>query len=425
MRRTATLTAVALITALALTGCAKGGSSSGGGSGELTLWTHSAGHPEEVAAYEKIVSDFNASQKKYTVKLESFPQDSYNQSVTSAASAGKLPCILDVDGPNVPNWAWAGYLAPLTGMDDTLSKFLPSTVGSWNGQTYSYGFSDVALTLITRASVLQSVGARVPTLDQPWTREEFGDILQKLKATGQYTYPADFQTNLENEWWPYAFSPMLQSAGGDLINRTDYRDADGVLNGAGAVDWANWFHGLVTDGLIPLKSNTDAGSDFLNGKTAILYSGSWSAADARKQFGDDVLFLPSVDLGDGAKIGGASWQFAMSASCPDKDGALAYLKFAADDKYVASVSEAISTIPATEAAAALVPGYGPDGENTIFREMSERFAVVRPETPGYPYISTVFAKLAQDILNGADPQTVLDKAVADIDANQKSNNYFE
>ena len=78
------------------------------------MWTHNAGNKGELAAITKIVNDYNASQTKYKVKMQAFPQDSYNQSVVAAAASKKLPCILDIDGPNVPNWAWAGYLAPLT-----------------------------------------------------------------------------------------------------------------------------------------------------------------------------------------------------------------------------------------------------------------------------------------------------------------------
>ena len=54
-------------------------------------------------------------------------------------------------------------------------------------------------------------------------------------------------TGFTGEWWPYAYSPFLQSFGGDLINRNDYKSAEGVLNGAQAVEWAHWFRGLVTD----------------------------------------------------------------------------------------------------------------------------------------------------------------------------------
>ena len=43
------------------------------------------------------------------------------------------------------------------------------------------------------------------------------------------------------EWWPYAFSPILQSFGGDLLDRDTYLSAEGVLNGENAVAFGNWF----------------------------------------------------------------------------------------------------------------------------------------------------------------------------------------
>jgi len=201
----------------------------------------------------------------------------------------------------VPNWAWAGYLAPLQGMDDTLSKFLPSTVGKWNNKTYSYGYYDVALNMTTRKSVLKKYGIRVPTLDKPWTADEFMQALAKIKASGDFPNTLDLQTSSTGEWSPYAYSPFLQSFGGDLINRSDYKSAEGVLNGDKAIAWANWFRGLITSKYAPLKSSADPGKDFLNGKTAIIWNGSWGAVDARKKFGSDVVFLPPPDFGNGRR----------------------------------------------------------------------------------------------------------------------------
>ncbi|MCW2802866.1 MAG: multiple sugar transport system substrate-binding protein [Propionibacteriaceae bacterium] len=415
-------------TPLALAACAKGGSSASSdsaGGGTLTMWTHNAGNKNELASIQKIVTDFNGSQTKYKVDVQAFPQDSYNQSVVAAAAAKKLPCILDIDGPNVPNWAWAGYLAPLEGMDDTLSKFLPSTVGKYQDKIYSYGYYDVALTIVSRKSVLKKYGVRIPTIEQPWTAEEFDAALKKIRDSGDFDYPLDIATSFTGEWWPYAYSPMLQSFGGDLINRTDYKSAQGVLNGPEALNWATWFRSLVTEKYVPLKSGADPAKDFMNGKSAMLYNGTWTAVDTRKKFGDDVVFLPPADFGKGPKIGGGSWQWGISQNCSDAAGAMEYMKFAAQDKYVAGVAEATTNIPTTDAAAAQVKGYEPGGENDVFREFTKTFAVVRPETPGYPFIATEFTKTAQDILNGADPQKALDQAVKNIDANQESNNYFE
>lgn len=428
------LAAVSLAAAMAvsLAACGKGGSSNNAaatdanGTTTLKMWTHNAGNDTELAAITQVVNDYNGSQSKYKVEIQAFPQDSYNTSVTAAASSKSLPCILDVDGPNVPNWAWAGYLAPLDGMDEQISKFLPSVVGNYNGKNYAVGYYDVALVLEARKSALEASGIRIPTIDAPWTKDEFAAALAAIKATGKWENTLDMQTGNTGEWWPYAYSPFLQSFGGDLINRDDYKSADGVLNGAAAVEWANWFRSLTTDGYMPLKSGADPGQDFLNGKTAILYNGSWGAEAAKASaIADDVVFLPSVDLGKGPKIGGGSWQWAVSAGCSAPEGALDYMKFALQDKYVASVSEATGTIPATDAAAAMVKGYESGGEYDIFRQYSKKFAEVRPVTPGYPFIATTFTKTAQDILNGADPQATLDQAVKDIDANQQSNNNFQ
>lgn len=432
LNRTVRLVATTFIAAalpLSLAACSKGGTTNNApnadGTQTLSLWTHNAGNKEELAAIEQIVTDYNSSQTKYKVEVQAFPQDSYNQSVVAAASAKKLPCILDIDGPNVPNWAWAGYLAPIEGMDDTLSKFLPTVLGKWNGKTYSYGYYDVALNFTTRKSTLDKYGIRIPSMDKPWTETEFNAALTKIRDSGDFQYALDLQTGSTGEWWPYAYSPFLQSFGGGLINRSDFKSAQGVLNGPEGVAWAKWFRGLVTDKFIALKSGADPGKDFLNGKTAIIYNGSWGAADARAKFGKDVLFIPPVDLGKGPKIGGGSWQWGISTGCASSTGAQDYMKFAAQDKYVASVSKATGTIPATDAAAEMVPGFEKGGDNDIFRQFSKKYAVLRPETPGYPFIATEFTKTAQDILNGADPQQSLDQAVKDIDANQASNNYFQ
>ena len=125
---------VALVAVLVLAGCGGKAPSGGGGSsegGELTLWTHNAGNKEELAVVNQIVSDYNASQTKNQVKVQAFPQAAYNDAVTAAATSKKLPCILDMDAPIVPNWAWAGYLAKLDLPQDVVDKQLPSTLGKW------------------------------------------------------------------------------------------------------------------------------------------------------------------------------------------------------------------------------------------------------------------------------------------------------
>ena len=424
------LTGVAVLAVgVALAGCGKadtgsGGTTGGSGGGELTLWTHNAGNKEELAVVNQIVADYNA-QGKTKIKVQAFPQASYNDAVVAAATAKKLPCILDTDAPTVPSWAFAGYLAELNLPQDLVGKQLPSTLGKYKDKLYSIGYYDAALAIFARKSVLQSAGARIPTVDKPWTADEFNQILAKIKAAGKPQIAFDLGTgDTGTEWWTYAYSPFLQSFGGDLINRTDYKSAEGVLNGDKAKAWAAWMQGLIKNGYTPKKSGTDAFADFVNGKSAMVWSGIWSTANMAK-LGSDGVILPPPDFGNGPKIGGGSWQWAISSSCSNKDAALDYLKFSLDPKYLAQFAIKQNVVPATEEAAALTPGWKPGEPKRFFLDEAKKFALIRPPTPGYPYVTTTFAKAAQDIVSGGDANQILDRAAKDIDANFKSNNYYQ
>ncbi len=64
-----------------------------------------------------------------------------------------------------------------------------------------------------------------------------------------------------------------------------------------------------------------------------------------KAFGDDLVFLPAPDFGNGPKIGAASWQFGVSAKSPNQEGANAFIEFALQDKYLAAFSDGIGPDP--------------------------------------------------------------------------------
>jgi len=154
----------------------------------------------------------------------------------------------------------------------------------------------------------------------------------------------------------------------------------------------------------------------------MVWSGIWNSGSLSKV--DDGLVLPPPDFGNGPKIGGGSWQWAVSSSCPDKATAMEYLRTSLTAKTMAAFAEKQNVIPASEEAAALVPGWQPGGPKRFFLDESKELAVVRPPTPGYPYLTTTFAKATQDIVAGGDPKQVLDRAVADIDRDLKSNDYY-
>ena len=391
---------------------------------QLSLWYHGAGSANaEEALVNELVAEFNASQSDYVVSIETFPQLAYNDAVGAAALAGTLPDILDVDGPVMPNWAWAGYMQPL-GIDDSiLEGFLPGPIGSWNGEIYSVGLWDAAKAMTTRRSTLEKYGIRVPSLDEPWTGDEFNAALATLQASGDFEYALDLGMAWTGEWYPYAFSPFLQSFGGDIVDRSTYQTGEGVLNGDEAIAFGEWWQGLFADGLVPGTSQDAAAREtgLLEGKYAISWNGNWAAPPVVEAFGDDALFLPAPDFGNGPVIGAASWQFGVSATSENPEGARAFIEFAMKDRWFSAFSDGTGLIPPTASAAADTKFYAPGAPLEVFYSLSEGQALVRPVTPGYIVQAKVFEKALADIANGADVADTLDAAVDEINEDIQAN----
>ena len=455
----------------------------------LSMWYHGAGNEVELKLINEVIADFNAAQADWKVELQTFPQAAYNDSVVAGALAGNLPDILDVDGPVMPNWAWAGYMQPLKIDESKIANFLPGTKGIWNGQLYSIGLWDAAIALTTRQSILDELGLRKPTVDAPWTKDEFMAALDAAKASGKYEFALDLGTAWTGEWYPYAFSPLMQSFGGDIVDRSTYKTAEGALNGEAAQAFGAWWQGLFTGGYAqstqdgadrdsgfasgkyafsPLmqsfggdivdrstyktaegalngeaaqefgawwqglftggyaqatQDGADRDSGFASGKYAFSWNGNWAALGALSAH-PDTVFLPPPDLGNGPKIGAASWQFGVSATSKFPEGAAAFIEFALDDKYLAAFSNGIGLIPATPTAAEMVDNYKAGGPLADFVTYSSKFGMVRPVTPGYVVQAKVFEKALADIAQGADVAATLDAAVDEINADIEKNSGY-
>ena len=392
---------------------------------DLTMWYHGAGNDVESKIINQIVDDFNASQSDWNVTIESFPQTSYNDSVVAAALAGNLPDIIDVDGPIMPNWAWSGYMQPLQIDESKIENFLPGTKGMWDGKLYSIGLWDAAVALYARTSTLEELGLRTPTLDKPWTKDEFMDALKKAKASGNYKYALDLGMNDQGEWYPYAYSPFLQSFGGDIVDRSTYKTAEGALNGDAGLAFGEWWQSLFTEGYAPgtSESPADQQTGFIDGSFAFQWNGNWRAVATMAEV-DDVVFLPAPDMGKGPMIGAGSWQFGVAKTSEHPDGASAFIEFALQDKYLAAFSDGIGLIPSTASAAQMTEHYKDGGPLAVFYDLSNAQAKVRPVTPGYVVQSKVFTKAMADLANGADVADTLDAAVDEINADIEKNSGY-
>ncbi len=395
------------------------------GTKTISAWFHS-GTGAERDTLQKQVDAFNASQSQVKVDLKLLPEGTYNDQVKAAAAAGNLPDVLDFDGPNVYNYAWSGNVLSIDGCVPAALKadLLPSIAkqGTYAGKFYGVGTFDSGLGLYASKKALKKAKVRLPTLAKPWTAAEFTAGLKKLKAAG-YKTPLDMKIEYGvGEWYTYGFSPIIQSAGGDLINRTDYTSAKGVLNSPASVKALTTMQGWFNDKLVDLSKKTN--TNFQTGKTAISWVGHWMFNDYKKALKGDLAVLPLPNFGKGSKTGQGSWNWGITKATADPDASWKFIEYLMQPEQIVAITDANGAVPATRSSIALSKNFKPGGPLEIYAKQLSSISVPRPQTPAYPAITTAFAKAIQDISKGKNVKQALDAAVSTIDKDIKSNDGY-
>ncbi|HEX6197190.1 MAG TPA: extracellular solute-binding protein [Jiangellaceae bacterium] len=400
-------------------------------SGTVTMFAHEGA---EADAYRTAIDDFNSTvggELDVTVELTMIPEGQYTDQVNAAAASGDLPALLDLDGPNMANLAWGGNLVPLDECipDELRENILPSLIeqGTYADQLWAVGSFDSGLGLYAWRSALEEVDARIPeSADDAWTAEETEQILRDLQDAG-YESPLDtkFWYGSQGEWFSYAFSPIVWSAGGGLIDREDYQSADGELNTPEVVDAFTTFQTWVEDGLIDRNAADD--SNFLEKQAPISWVGHWMYQPYKDAAGDDLVVLPLPDFGTGSKTGMGSWAWAMTPSAEDPDAAWAVIEYLMSDETIKAITDVNGAVPGTQSSIANSELYAEDGDLRLFVEQlnaAPDVAVPRPVTPAYPAITGIMRTTIDDIVQGADVAATLDSAVEGIDEDIEANDGY-
>jgi multiple sugar transport system substrate-binding protein len=389
----------------------------------LEVWAH-AGQASERQVIEQQISTWNKLHDDVQVELTFIPERSYNAQVQAAAIAGDLPDLLEFDVPYLYNYAWQGQLQPL---DDLLPEqlqadLLPSILkqGRYRGQLYGVGTFDSGLALYARRGQLQTIEARIPTHpDQAWTVDEFAQILGQLSVSDEDGSVLDLKLNYPDEWFAYAFSPMLQSAGADLIARDDYQHSDGVINSVTAINAMEHLQGWLMCGWV--DANVDDAA-FVSGRVAISLAGHWEYQRYAEAFGDDLVLLPLPDFGEGTRTGQGSWVWGITRKSQQAKQAAALIEFMMQPEQILAMTQANGAVPATISAIDRSPLYQKGGPLHLFvQQLRGGYSVPRPATPAYPVISASFRQAFADIRNGSSVQQALDRAARTIDEDISDN----
>jgi ABC-type glycerol-3-phosphate transport system substrate-binding protein len=445
--------ALGMASALALAGCSSGssggeatpgGTSSGAAAGPLTLWAHKGNAPAETQALEAAVKGFNAANPTTPVTIKFIPENDYPNTV-QAASASALPDILEVDGPTMAAQVRSKRLVDLNGL------LAPKTVenltgpikdqGTLDGKLYTVGQFNSAIGVYGNKKLLDAAGVKYPTsLADDWTAEEFTAAVKTLAAKNPKLpgKSLDLKLNygkggLTGEFGTFAYSPLVWSAGGDLLK-------DGKATGALNSEATAKVFSTVASWRSYVTPNTDD-KDFASGKVALSYVGHWAYPDYSKALGADLLALPLPNFGKGPKTGAGSWSWGVTPNSKNAKAAASFVDYLLNDENVATMVATNGAPPGTKSAMATSKLYGKGGPLALWGEMASAasasecaagtsfpdtcMAIVRPRTAGYPVVTLQFANALDAVFKGAEAKATLDKAAATIDTDFADNDGYK
>lgn len=385
----------------------------------ITIWVHS-GPGAEREAYVASIKAFNDAQKNYRAELVTQAEGRYEKMVEAAAQANQLPCVLDFDGPFVYNYIATKKIISLDSLPEAAGlgvDMLPSLIqqGTYNKQLYSVGQYDSGLAIWGNRRLLAQAGVRIPArLTEAWSLNEFEDALKKLKESG-VPYPLDMKFNYGlGEWMTYGISPIVQSMGGDLIDRKTFKRAQGSINGAGAVTALSTLQKWIKAGYVNPAAKTD--DDFVTGRSALSYVGHWTYRDYKKALGNDLVLIPMPRFGSQQITGAGSWNFGISTNCRNPHGAAKLLAHLMKPEEIARVTAINGAIPGTFTALMKNHAFDYGGPLHIYyQQLFEGVAQVRPQTAAYPIITEAFSHAVDRVVKGADVKKSLDVAAITID----------
>ncbi|UYB42538.1 sugar ABC transporter substrate-binding protein [Streptomyces sp. Je 1-4] len=305
---------VALAAGLA-TACGSNTGRGGGGSGtEISQWYHQYGEP----GTERAVKRYAAAYRKANVSVQWRPGD-YDRQTAAALLTDSGPDVFEVNGPLLDQ-IQGGQVADLTEVVEPVKDdFNQAVLAPKIWQDKIWGIPQVVDTqvLYYRRSLLKEAGVR-----PPGTLDELVDGAKKLsdrKTKGLF---------LGNDGGVGVLGGTpLFAAGLSLITE----DGKVGFDDPAAARALGKIRQLYADKSLLLGAPTDWSDPaaFVQGLTAMQWSGLWALPQIKKALGDDFGVLPFPKDGSGGKpsVPVGAYGSAVSARSRHKAAATAFAKW--------------------------------------------------------------------------------------------------
>jgi multiple sugar transport system substrate-binding protein len=364
--------------------------------------------------FVKTLQPFLDQRSDLEVELKVLSWESAWQEITTAVSTGNGPDLLQL------GTTWVPAIAAMDGLADLSERFsaegmqeayLPAswatTMISGEPNIYAMPWFVEGRALLYRKSAFEAAGVSPEAAFENWdTFKEALRQLQGVEVDGGKL--AAFSITGKNDWSvAHNIFPWVWSAGGDVFTPDLTRAA---FNSDNALQGIMYYTGLANEGLVDPsslnKSSTDVETDFADGKTAMIVTGSWLLRDLatpRDEGGlggvvdpDDVGVapLPMGPQGRATFIGGSNLAIFKHSEHMDEAWDVIHYLSSNEDAQL-TYAEELGMLPAHQALLdspklTAIPGYSPFAEAT-------QYGRSYPSIPEWGPAETTLVKVFGDI----------------------------
>jgi arabinogalactan oligomer/maltooligosaccharide transport system substrate-binding protein len=253
---------------------------------DLTVWHAYRG--DEKAAFEKVVSMYNAAQQDVIVKTLAVPYDAYADKITASVPRGKGPDVFIFAQDRLGGWVEAGQtIEPIDFYldDKVVAQLVPGMMPAMTYRDTVYG---LPLNYKSIAMIYNTALVKTP----PKTTGELVTVAKGL------TNAASGRFGLAYEYSNFFFHAALMNAfGGQVFAPGPKPVIDSPQNVQAVKTMLKWYR---EDGILPADpSSTLIASLFNEGKAAIVFSGPWFLGEVQDKVKYAIAPLPTVDEAGG------------------------------------------------------------------------------------------------------------------------------
>jgi len=283
---------------------------------EIVVWHGYRGG--EKAAFEKVVNQFNQSQKGIKVSTLAVPYDAFADKITAAVPRGKGPDVFIFAQDRLGGWIAAGNtVEPLDFfLDDKIKgRYLKATMDAmtYQGNVYGLPLNFKVITLIYNKKLMQT---------PPKTSAELVAMGKKLTGAGRFGlayWHSDF----------YYHAALMNGFGGGVFGA----GRKPTINSAPNIQSLELLNKWIGQKFMPEEPSTALITALFNqGKAAMVFSGPWFLGEVSKDIDYGLAPLPTLSEAGGKPM--RPWMTVegvyIAAPSKNKDAAFEFIKYVTD-----------------------------------------------------------------------------------------------